>query len=112
MNPQQILKRDGRSNDDQKFQPPFKNNLFDEIEEQEIDTNETNNEVHLVEGRSSSSHLTLNDYEDLLDLNRIYETTDEHESISMRQYDLRPRPTGIKQNSQIKNKKASFLMSK
>lgn len=39
-NLQQILQRDMKDNEDTKVQPPFQNNLFDEVEEQEIDTEE------------------------------------------------------------------------
>ena len=100
LNTQHILQRDRRNNEDKKIQPPFENNLFDETEEQEIEIEETNNEMNHVQGNSSYSYLTQNDYEDSIVLNHIYETANEHESVSMRQYDLRPRQTGIKQNVQ------------
>ena len=103
------MKRDRRNNEDTKIQPPFQNNLFDEVEEQEIENEDTNNEIHFVQGNPISSHLTENDYEDSVVLNQIYETTGENKSTSMRQYHLRPRTIGIKHNSQTQNKKVSFL---
>ena len=50
----------------------------------QIENEEKNNEMHLVQGKSTSSHLTQNYYENSMVLNHIYEIVDEHESVSMR----------------------------
>jgi hypothetical protein len=51
-------------NKDQRIQPPFQNNVVEEVEE--IDDSEDNPEIHFNDGELSSSHLTQYDYEDSL----------------------------------------------
>ena len=65
--------------------------MSDEVEEQEVENEKLNSDVHFVHDHVSYSHLTKNDYEDSMILNQINEVIDELELMNMRQYDLRPR---------------------
>ena len=55
----------------------FKNNLFEEIEENKISNEETNDGMHFVQSQKTSSHLTQDDYEDFMICNQTNETIDE-----------------------------------
>lgn len=77
--------------------------------------------MHIVQGQSTSCHLTQNDYNDSIALNQIYEDTNEHDLVILRlylevfqwepkkKYDLWQRPIRENQNIQTWNKKVSFV---
>ena len=68
--PQKILQRERRNNDDQRIQPPLQNNFADDMEQ--IDELE-DNEIHLVEKHIHPTHLTISDYEDALEIDQVFE---------------------------------------
>lgn len=65
------------------------------------------NEIHLVEERIHPTHLTISDYEDTLAVQQVFEDVHDsfaqddsyqiYQSEAQKKYDLRPRPTGSKQ---------------